>query len=342
MRLCRADNEPAVAGLQELGRAHRELGQIKEAARAFLEALEEAKGLTRQILLARTMAWAGRVEEAVGILSAAGERPENKPAVTQALIEVYAEAGKWEQAIGVCAKAIETADAAQKPELQSRLAGLYAGKGDVESARKLLETIAAGNTSAWTRTQIELARLLWNQKQTEQAREVLIGVVAKDAGDLTARLLLLALEPVPGKGPSQQELVEQMKGIEGTTGLNWRYWQAILWLTGDDWAKHSKDIQTLLEECLAKDPEWDAACLALGNLYEKAGDTNKGPGPVPARFHRQSEQHPPWSAIPVVGREGGTVERCGQYPLAASAETGRPGPPEAPAAAPVGPGRTTR
>ncbi len=236
---------------------------------------ESAKSMTMQILLAQLTAWRGQPDEAVGILKAARDQLEDKLAATQALTDIYVEAGKYEQAVAECNTAIGMANSSQKPALQIRLAKIYSVKGEIEAARKALESAAADTGAGRTGLQLELARLLLDQKQTEQARELLIKIVSQDGRDLVSRLMLLATEPVAGKGPSRQELVEQVKLIEGPSGVNWRYWQAMVWLNAGDWASHSKEIASLLEECLTRDPEWDVAMLAMGSLYDKIGETNK-------------------------------------------------------------------
>jgi len=223
-----------------------------------------------QVLHGRLTAWHGDLDGAVKILTTARDRFPKRLDITQALMEIYSDAGKYDEAIAECKLAAGIADPLRVSAWQARLAALYASKGEWDNARQTLESAAAEASGAFRKSlRMRLARLLLQQKQVDEAREILAAVAGENGDDLPSRLMLLAIQPAAGSGFSRQELLEEVKRIEGPNGLNWRYWQAALWLGQEDWELRRKEIQLLLEECLARDPEWDAAILAMGDLYEK-------------------------------------------------------------------------
>ncbi len=248
----------------------------RDLARLFAQNPGLSDNPSMQILFGRLTAWRGDLDGAVEILTSARERFPKRLDITQALMEIYADAGKYDEAIAECRTAVDAAEPSRVPAWTARLASLYSSKGDWDSARQTLES-AVGETAGVVRKSLRmrLARLLLQQKQVDQARQILATVAGENADDLPTRLMLLAIQPGPDESPSRQQLLEEVKRIEGPNGLNWRYWQAALWLGQEDWASHRKEIQSLLEECLARDPEWDAAILAMGDLYEKTRERYK-------------------------------------------------------------------
>lgn len=227
-----------------------------------------------QILQARLAAWRGSLQEAEEFLARAEALPEGGPLADAALIDIHAEAGEHDRAIEVILAQLPAAGPEQQRSLRHRLLDLYAASGDVASSRQLLETmIAELSGSERSAARLRLARLLHAQDQTDAAREQLLRIVSEDERDVAARVMLVTMPPVPGQSPSREELVAQLERIEGQDGLNWRYLRAALWLERDDWTSRRDEIESLLTACLARDPEWEDAALALGTMYELDGES---------------------------------------------------------------------
>ncbi len=196
-------------------------------------------------------------------------------AVSTELIDLLAQAKEYDEAIAEANHLLDRGELEknQVVSLSVRLAELHAEAGRVAEAKKLLEaTIARAEGRERSSIRLELAKLLVRHDQVDAAREVLLQAVAEDERDLPCRLLLLSLDPAQGKGPDRQALADQIKGIEGQAGINWRYAQAVAYLNPpkapEDWTTypHRKTAETLLLECLAKDPSWGAAAVALVHL----------------------------------------------------------------------------
>ncbi|NLE60789.1 MAG: tetratricopeptide repeat protein [Planctomycetes bacterium] len=242
------------------------------------------KAVSLQVLHARLISWQGKRDEAVAMLRDMQSKSDDKLSVGRVLIDLFAEAKEYEKAIAEAAHLLSAGglEKNQAFSLSVRLAELHAQAGQVAEAKKLLEeTITRAEGRGRSPIRLELARLLARHGQVDAAREVLLQAIAEDERDLPCRLLLVSLDLPDGKGPDRQTLADQIKSVEGQAGINWRYAQAVAYLNPPkppgDWNTypHRKAAETLLLECLAKDPSWEAAAVALGTLYERTGEENK-------------------------------------------------------------------
>ncbi|HOW71238.1 MAG TPA: tetratricopeptide repeat protein [Phycisphaerae bacterium] len=228
------------------------------------------KDVAVKIQLAQLTYFRGQLEEAVKILKSTRDELPETATTTTALVGILIDAGKHREAIEECTAAISSADKTQLPLFQAMLAEVYARQGDQEMARKTFTAAAEQATgSGRTLVRTQLAEWLARQQHVEEAREVLSRIVEEEPGNVAILNRLLALRPDPGKSSA---LVEQLRKAEGESGLNWRYWQAVGWLESDDWQDHRREIEANLNECLAKDPEFSEAALALTQRYRKAGE----------------------------------------------------------------------
>ncbi len=229
-----------------------------------------------QILLARLDAWQGRVDEAAVLLRASCNNPVNKPAASAALSQIYAEAGRYEEAIAECKVAIDASSEQQRPARQVRLAELYLAAGQADRAAETIGQVAArANDPSGSAVLVNMARTLLGSNQHDRARQLLLKVLAQDSRNVPARLMLLAMPEAKDAKPGRQDLVDQLKQIEGEAGLNWRTWQARLWLEQEDWAANRTRIESLLKDSLAKASNSDAAASLLASLYEKTGQSDQ-------------------------------------------------------------------
>lgn len=232
--------------------------------------------LPLRLLHARLLGWQGRVDEALARLKEVERNDTTRQMVALTEMEVLADAGRYEQAIALCQSAVEAASDEQRPALYARLVALLGASGDQTTTEDQLRNLAENAPApVGVTARLELARLLVRRNEPDEAREILRQMVREDPSSLPACLLLLELTPREGGDPSRQELANNLKTIEGPDGLHARYWQALVWLESDQWADHRGEIESLLNKCLAEDPTWQAPVLALGSLYEKAGESEK-------------------------------------------------------------------
>jgi tetratricopeptide (TPR) repeat protein len=237
-----------------------------------------------RILHAKLVAWQGDKEAAVKALRDLQSEASDKRAVGVALIDLFAESKQYDQAVAQCAALLNAGGLAkdQTLALNTRLAGLLCEAGRIAEGRKLLdELIGRSEGSARSSLRLLLARLLIRRGETDAATEVLVQAINEDDKDVASRILFLSLNPAEGKGPDRQVVADQIKRIESEAGINWRYAQAIAYLSParppSDWKtyEHRNTIETLLTECLFEDPEWELPALALASLYQRTGEAAK-------------------------------------------------------------------
>lgn len=280
------------ADLAKLGGNKPNKDIVERLRKQITTMMEHSPDLSRNTalneLLARVLVSQGRLDEAVRTMKALRDTSEDKRAVTLGLANVYAEAGDYDSAVREITAVMATAEDEDKPALQRHLARLHDAKGDLPTARKLLDE-AIAHAEGPLRRDLALTQasyLLRQDKQGQddeallaerrnQARALLTRIASEDPSDVRPRLRLLAMGPSDGQGPSQQRLVDELKRIQGEAGLEWRYWQARLWLQSDDWRTHQDKIKSLLDECLDKDPAWAKAITAMSIFCEKTGDMNQ-------------------------------------------------------------------
>lgn len=245
-----------------------------------------------RVLLARLAAWQDRLSEAREILEVTSKEIEDSQLpIHVALADIYTDVSQYDQAIAECTKALTFSDKAQTEMLKMRLAKLHVLSGDVRHAKELMDEIVAEHSqAAHSAVRLKLARMLLQQGLEAQARECLIQVIAEDDKNIGARLMLLAMKPNEGQEPSRQELVDQLKQIEGDDSLNWRYWQARLWMERNDWIAYRDKVEELLNECLSRNPSWDEVALALGAVYEKTDEPQKAMDVYRQAFQSDSGQ----------------------------------------------------
>jgi tetratricopeptide (TPR) repeat protein len=247
---------------------------LSERARQL--AAQDPENGCLQILLARLAAWQGQIDEAAAVLRAQYKNPANKPAASIALSQIYAETGSYDEAVRECLAAIDCSQAETRAAYRSRLAELYLAAGQTENAT---DTIAQLTSQADGLSRpailVNMAGSLLKGKQPDKARDLLVKVASKDERNIASRLMLLEMGPAKDAGPSRQQLVDEIRQIEGENGLNWRIWQARLWIESEDWAAYCQRIESLLKECLARSRNSSEAASLLAALYEKTGQTDQ-------------------------------------------------------------------
>jgi tetratricopeptide (TPR) repeat protein len=84
--------------------------------------------------------------------------------------------------------------------------------------------------------------------------------------------LLLGVREIKNDPIKAQKLIEELKQVEGQSGLWWRLHQGALWLSSPQWRAKQRDITELFQYCITADPGWSTPVLGLMNMYEKLDD----------------------------------------------------------------------
>lgn len=185
------------------------------------------------------------------------------------LARLYTAGGNVARGIDVCRAALErqpTASAAW-----ALLADLLLANAQAADARAALtqaiERVPGDSDKYALRTQLALLEL--TQGDRPAAIERLMGLARADPRDVRARVLLLRLPEIRADEPLAQKLVDELRGIEGESGVQWRLQQAIVWLAGSAWRERHPDAEALLKRCIETESEWTAPVAVLGDSYER-------------------------------------------------------------------------
>lgn len=136
-----------------------------------------------------------------------------------------------------------------------------------------------------------LAELYFRWQQDDKCLQWLTDLVAQYPGEIQPKRLLLLCESVRQDEAKSQQIIDEIKKIEGDQGPLWRYEQASLLLRSKskDWQEalqKARDgnpaslraapaylqITKLLQEALSANPEDTASRLILADIYELAGE----------------------------------------------------------------------
>ena len=122
----------------------------------------------------------------------------------------------------------------------------------------------------------ELALLLtgfyrrWNEH--EKCYQ-LLDLLARDLpDDVLVHRELLRCERVIKDPDRAQQLVNKIKTVEGEQGWQWRYEQARIWFTEENFENRYPQITSLLKENLRANPDDQASRMLLARSYERAGE----------------------------------------------------------------------
>lgn len=205
-------------------------------------------------------------------LLAAGADVDEPLAATLPLARLYARLERLDDAEVVLRAACERF--VDRPAGWIALSDLLADQRRVDEARAVLARARAAQTQPESVQQVVAAQALLEFREGQRAAGVALlrEQVRQDPGDAGARAMLLGVTEVLADDESAQRLVDELKQIEGESGLQWRLHQARLWLTMRDWQARQAEAEKLLKACLEADPRWVLPALVLGGLYERVGD----------------------------------------------------------------------
>ena len=269
---------PDVALLQlgiQLGRANEGNTLSAESATA-LTALRELRDRNPRradirVLIAITEASQGRSEVSERELRDAIKTCDDSWPAALALARIYRAAERAGEAVSVLHDACERDGASAAPWLT--LAELLADQDNLPAARQALQrgrdTVA--ELADRRRLEIQLAVLDVLHGAPEEGQARLRELAAADPQDLRLRTALLTLPEIRQDLPTAQTLVDEMRAVEGDTGVDWRIAQARLWLAQPRWQDHRTDIEQLLKYCLDTAPDRPEPVLLLGRLYIDLG-----------------------------------------------------------------------
>ncbi len=132
-------------------------------------------------------------------------------------------------------------------------------------------------------------------------------MAAAHPDNIASRAVLLGLPEIRSDTTAAQMLIDDIRRIQGDSGLLWRIHQARLWMDSSQWRSRQQDIRELLAAPMAADPRWSEPALLLGRMHQRLGDL-----PAAEALYRRLLAADP-GAMDVVDRLSGLLQQQRRY-----------------------------
>jgi tetratricopeptide (TPR) repeat protein len=187
-------------------------------------------------------------------------------------VEVLTAQNKMDQAIQRLDEAIE--ELPESIEMIRYNTILSDQEGHREKCEELLKRSLTRIEKPYAQRELGLllARLYAQWDQPDKAYTLLLTLSQKLTDDVPIKRQLLLCEQMMNDPQRAQQLVDEIRSLEGEDGWQWRYEQARLWFAGEDFDDHHPEIVSLLQENMLANPNDQASRILLGRCYERAGD----------------------------------------------------------------------
>ncbi len=224
----------------------------------------------------------GQFSEAESLLAKLKDKYPAEVSLMLLEAEWYGSQGKEQEAISRFQVAIEKFPQAFEPVRS--LAVLLDRLNRQQECESLIEDAIARAELPQTRKSLGLLLSEFYRRwdQQDKLHQWLTELTRQFPDDIQSKRKLLLCRQVAQDMKRAQEIVEQIKALEGDTGWQWRYEQARIWTAAEDFKEQQQDktkpghyAQTieLLQENLLANPDDQASRLLLAAAYEKAGET---------------------------------------------------------------------
>jgi len=192
--------------------------------------------------------------------------------IALAQVELLTAREKNDEAISVLRKTIGEFPEAIGPV--QNLAILLAGQGNHQECEAAIKEAMARIDQPVVRRQLGLllTQFYLSRQEHEKMYDFLSGLALEMPNDIPVKRQLLRCERVLNNSAEAQQLVDDIKSVEGEHGWQWRYEQARLWFPGDDFKTHYSQVISLLGQNLLENPDDQACRRLLAATYDKAGE----------------------------------------------------------------------
>ena len=192
--------------------------------------------------------------------------------VAMAEAELLAVQEKVPEAISILNRTIE--EFPQTVEPVRYIAILLNQQGDKEKCEAILkDALARIDQPVAQRTLgLWLAYYYTQWKQKDDAYPMLNALAEKLPDDIPVKRLLLQCEQVIKDPEKAQQLIDDIKLLEGEDGWQWRYEQARIWSVADDFKVRYPQIVSLLQENLQANPNDQESRKLLAGAYHGSGE----------------------------------------------------------------------
>ncbi|MCP4607813.1 MAG: tetratricopeptide repeat protein [Planctomycetes bacterium] len=175
---------------------------------------------------------------------------------------------KTDEAISILKDALEKFPQAIKPV--EYLADLYERKGDKEQCESIINEAMDHIDHPINRRELglRLANYYVRWNQSDKVYSHLNTLVQELPEDILLKRGLLDCEQIRNDSVKAQQLVDEIKLIEGDKGWQWRYEQARIWFTPEDFGARYSQILELLLYNIKANPNDQASRMLLAEAYK--------------------------------------------------------------------------
>jgi tetratricopeptide (TPR) repeat protein len=154
------------------------------------------------------------------------------------------------------------------------LVALLAEKNDRQSCENIITDALTRTEPPAIRSQLALLLAdLYNRWGEQDKRYQLLNSLTDELpDDIVIQRELLRCEKLTKDTIRAQQIIDKIKVTEGENGWQWRYEQARIWLTQDNFKDRYPQILSLLKENLLANPDDQSSRMLLAYSYELAGD----------------------------------------------------------------------
>ncbi|MBU0719076.1 MAG: tetratricopeptide repeat protein [Planctomycetes bacterium] len=209
----------------------------------------------------------GKTDDVIVHLQNAIHESDNPLSAYLRLAEVYAQAGRVDEALGVCREAVERHPDLAAPRVA--LAELESARGQQAEAQETLEqAVKELDTKERFQALHGLIQFLLAEKDSRRAAELLKQLSVDQPDDVYPRVVLLGLPETQQDSAVVEDLIGSIKHIEGERGLQWRMQTAAQRLREGSWRGREDETEDFLQYGVQAVPEQSVPVVLLGRLYE--------------------------------------------------------------------------
>ena len=192
--------------------------------------------------------------------------------IAMAEAELLAVQEKIPEAISILNKTIEEFPQAVEPVRY--IAILLNQQGDKEKCEAVIKDALARIDQPVTQRTLGLwlAQFYTQWKQKDDAYPMLNALAEKLPDDIPVKRLLLQCEQVIKDPEKAQQLIDDIKLLEGEDGWQWRYEQARIWCVADDFKVRYPQIVSRLQENMQANPNDQESRMLLAAAYDRSDE----------------------------------------------------------------------
>ena len=249
----------------------------------------------------------GNFSKAAGLITELKNDDPNNVRIALTEVELLFAQNKKDDAISVANSIVGQFPDSMEPVMT--LASLLDQQDNREKCQAVVEDALTRIKAPQSQRQLSLILVKFYEKwqQQENAYNLLDKLASKFPDDIAVKRQILGFEMKDKKFEKAQQRISEIKALEGEKGWQWRYEQARLWFSGDDFQNRQVQIISLLKENLLANQTDQASRLLLATTYEKVKDSQSA-----LSIYRQALEISPQDIrviIPVIS----ALYRAGEY-----------------------------